>query len=146
MTSSKRWKTVVDVAGIESDKAAQGLQQSRQQQTEQQHQLEQLLQFQEEYKERLASLGEQGLDAGQLQNYRLFLSQLGDAVSRQTQRVEAAGEQVGQQQQTWLAQYHRKCALENVFQSAVSREQQARDKSEQKEIEDNNSKDFCKPA
>lgn len=136
---SKRWQTVVDIAGIESDKAGQDLQESRQQHTEQQRQLEQLLQFQQEYKERLAAVAETGMDARQMQNYRQFLRQLGKAVEQQLKVVAGTDQKLDEQQKLWLSHYQRKSALDNLLATSLRREQYEQEQREQKETDDRNS-------
>ncbi len=136
MTRSKRLKTVVDVAEVESSKAGQELHHSREQQAAQQRQLEQLLQFQQEYKARLDSLSEGGVDARQLQNFRIFLQQLGHAVDQQQHTVDDAGEQVNQQQQAWLARYYRKSTLEDALNETIRQERQELERREQREADE----------
>lgn len=100
-------------------------------------QLEQLMQFRRDYQLSLGDKGRDGIPAKQLQDYRVFLGKLGDAIAQQTREVDSAQEQLNQVRAQWLSTSQRKSALDHLVEERDKSVLQARGKAEQKESDEN---------
>ena len=81
---------VAAVAKTTEQKSAKALQQSQQSFQQKQEQLDQLKNFKQEYEDKLGVMGQEGIGARQLQDYRLFLSKLNLAIDQQAEEVQAS--------------------------------------------------------
>ena len=128
--------TVAAVAKSTEQKSAKAFKVS--QQGHQQHceQLTQLQTFKQEYETRLGVIGEQGMDARQLQDYRLFLNKLNQAIEKQSEEVQASEESLGKTREQWLSESRHRSALDHLVDQRHKQHVQARDKAEQKESDE----------
>ncbi|MFT4823232.1 MAG: flagellar FliJ protein [Halioglobus sp.] len=128
---------VAAVAKIAEQLSARELGQARQSHQEKSAKLEQLIQFRSDYEAGLGAKGGQGMPAKQLQDYRIFLSKLSDAIAQQTREVDASDEQLGKVRAQWRSKSQRKSALDHLVEERHKSELQAKDKAEQKESDEN---------
>lgn len=123
---------VASLAKTSEQKSVKDLQQGQQTYQQKQQQLDQLKGFKQEYEDRLGSLGQQGIDARQLQDYRLFLSKLNHAIDQQSEDVQVSEKNVEDLQSKWLEESRRRTALDHLVDQQHKKEIQAQDKAEQK--------------
>ncbi len=128
---------VAAVAKIAEQQSARDLGVARQSHAEKSGRLEQLVQFKEDYETSLGAAGEKGMPAKQLQDYRLFMSKLNQAIDKQLQEVEETGQSLDEVREEWISKSHRKSALEQLIQAQHREQLLAREKAEQKESDDN---------
>jgi flagellar FliJ protein len=118
------------------DQSAQSLKASQHNHQQKCTQLEQLQQFKREYETRLETLGEQGIEARQLQDYRNFLHKLNQAIDQQNVEIHSAEHDVDAARQQWLSKSQRSSALDHLVDQQQLRVRQAQDKSEQRESDE----------
>ncbi|GAB5453005.1 MAG: hypothetical protein Hals2KO_33330 [Halioglobus sp.] len=128
---------VAAVAKMEAQKSA--LQFSERQKThgEKLAQLEQLVRFKEDYEQRLSARGGEGMDPRQLQDYRLFLSRLNEAITQQTQELQGSEESLQEVRQEWASKHQRNQALDQLVEDRQRERSKEREKLEQKRVDDN---------
>lgn len=117
-------------------KSAKALKLSQQGHQQKCEQLNQLVNFKQEYESKLGLMGKQGMAARQLQDYRLFLSKLNQAIDQQSQEVNASQETLGEVREQWLSESRHKTALDHLVDHRHKLLTQARDKAEQKESDE----------
>jgi len=123
---------VATVAKSAEQKSARELKLNQQGHQQKQQQLEQLIQFKKEYEDRLGSVGGQGMAARQLQDYRLFLSKLNQAIDQQAQDVEQAQENLNEVRQEWQEKSRRTSALDQLIEQQHREQLEVRNRAEQK--------------
>lgn len=128
---------VAAVAKIAEQQSARELGKALQSHQEKSAQLDQLIQFRQDYESGLGTKGAGGMPAKQLQDYRVFLNKLGDAIAQQSREVDIAQEQLDQVRAQWLSRSQRKSALDHLVEERHKTLLQARGKAEQKESDEN---------
>ena len=95
---------VATLAEFRERNSAGVFKQSRQAHEQQRQQFDQLIQFKQEYEARLGQVGEQGIPARQLQDYRLFLSKLNQAIEQQRAAVSDSAQQLEGDREQWMTE------------------------------------------
>lgn len=136
MKHSTKLEPVENIRKQQEDKAGrlhgEAIMESRQQQK----QLDELLQYREEYIKGFEARGKSGLSAMQAQEYRLFISRLDDAINQQRQFVESGKNKCELSQQEWMDKRSKRKVISKVVEKRKSQEQLNQIQSEQKELED----------
>jgi len=127
---------VASVAKTTEQKSAKALQQGQQNYKQKQEQLDQLKIFKQEYEDKLGVIGQEGIGARQLQDYRLFLSKLNHAIDQQSEEVQASEENAEGLRNQWISESRRKTALDHLVDEQHKKDIQARNKAEQKESDE----------
>ncbi|MCB1675512.1 MAG: flagellar export protein FliJ [Halioglobus sp.] len=127
---------VAGVANSATQKSALEFKATQQAHREKCDQLEQLQQFKREYEAQLQSIGVQGMAARQLQDYRLFLGKLNQAIDEQTRDIHSAQQRLGDAREDWIARTRRSSALDQAMDHELLRQRQSRDKAEQREADE----------
>jgi len=127
---------VASVAKTTEQKSAKALQQGQQNYKQKQEQLNQLKIFKQEYEDKLGVIGQEGIGARQLQDYRLFLSKLNHAIDQQSEEVQASEKNAEGLRNQWVSESRRKTALDHLVDEQHKKDMQARDKAEQKESDE----------
>jgi flagellar FliJ protein len=127
---------VASVAKTNEQQSAKALKQGQQTYQQKQQQLEQLQNFKKEYEDKLGVMGEQGISARQLQDYRLFLSKLNHAIDQQSEEVKSSQQSLEALQQQWLDKSRRKTALDHLVDQQHKKDAQTREQTEQKESDE----------
>ncbi|MCB1694820.1 MAG: flagellar export protein FliJ [Halioglobus sp.] len=133
----KKMDKVAAVAKIAEQQSARELNVVRQSHDEKSDRLEQLVQFKEDYETSLETAAEKGMPAKQLQDYRLFMSKLNQAIDKQSREVETTGQSLEEVREEWISKSHRKSALEHLLQAQRREQLLARERAEQKESDEN---------
>ncbi|MFK7974637.1 MAG: flagellar export protein FliJ [Halioglobus sp.] len=131
-----KMEKVAAVAKVVEQQLAVDLGHSVQSHAGKRDQLDQLMQFKSDYEEMLAEKSKAGISAIALQDYRLFLSKLDQAISQQTQEVQSAEQNLAQVRAQWIDKSQRKSALEHLVDERRSERLRLREKNEQKETDE----------
>jgi flagellar FliJ protein len=124
---------VAAVAKTTEQKSAKALQQSQQSFQQKQDQLDQLKNFKQEYEDKLGVMGQEGIAARQLQDYRLFLSKLNFAIDQQAEEVQASEKNLAGMRNQWISESRRKTALDHLVDEQHKKDIQTQESTEQKE-------------
>jgi len=127
---------VASVAKTTEQKSAKELQQGQQSYKQKQEQLDQLKTFKQEYEDKLGLMGQEGIGARQLQDYRLFLSKLNHAIDQQAEEVKTSQQNIDGLRSQWISKSRRKTALDHLVDEQHKKNMQARDKVDQKESDE----------
>lgn len=136
MTRSKRIRPVVEIVENRERDAAQALGLCRKNVAEQEQRLQELLQYRDEYNQRLLHHTGQGMDARKLHEYQIFLSRLNQAIEQQQQAVHQAVAQCDEKNRHWMEKRSHARAIGKVEQRYRSQEQHEAEKREQKEMDE----------
>ncbi len=129
---SDKMDTVAEVAKMSEQHSARELSTSQQSHKQKCAQLEQLMQFKLDYESTLETKGSEGMPARQLQDYRLFLAKLNQAIDKQRNDIEDSKASLVSVQEQWLSNSRRKSALEHLVEERHKTRLKIRDKAEQK--------------
>lgn len=131
MTRSKRMQPVVAVTANREREAARRLGELQQREQAAEQRLQELIHYREEYTRQFAEGG--SLGAARLQDYRIFLGRLNQAVEQQQALVERARQDCAAQRARWMELHTRVQALDKVVSRYRDSERSDRDRREQKE-------------
>lgn len=131
MTRSKRMNPVLRVAEHREKDAARRLGQTQQRLQQQQARLQELIGYRDEYNQKFQQTCSAGVDVKQLQEYRLFLSRLNDAIAHQQRVIANAEREVEQARAGWLRTRTRSQALDKVRDRFIEAERREADRREQ---------------
>ena len=98
--------------------------------------LDQLVQFKEDYETSLGTAAEKGMAAKQLQDYRLFMSKLNQAIDKQVEEIEETQQSLEEVRAEWISKSHRTSALEQLLETQRREQLLAREKAEQNEADE----------
>ena len=129
---SDKMDTVAEVAKMSELNSARELSTSQQSHHRKCAQLDQLIQFKTDYELTLEQKGSEGMPARQLQDYRLFLGKLNQAIDKQRSDIEDSKASLASVQAQWLSKSQRKSALEHLVEERHKTRIKMRDKAEQK--------------
>jgi flagellar FliJ protein len=121
------------VAQNREQTAVQELGQSQQFLDAQQAKLEELLAYRDQYTRAFEASGGAGLDANRLQDYRVFLQRLGEAIRQQQALIAQCCAQHEQTRQQWIATRSHSQAIDKVVDRYVREEQNQQQRREQRE-------------
>lgn len=127
---------VAAVAKTTEQKSAKALQQGQQSFQQKQDQLDQLKNFKQEYEDKLGVMGQEGIGARQLQDYRLFLSKLNFAIDQQAEEVQVSEKSLEGMRNQWVSESRRKTALDHLVDEQYKKDIQAQENAEQKESDE----------
>lgn len=133
MKKSLRLKTIVDLNAKNEEKALIALGEAQQKKQELVLQLENLEQYQQEYKNKLQSISEARVSVVQLIEFRAFISKLGVAIEEQKTAIEEMEKELLFVRKTWESKHQKTESLQKVCDSALAEEAQEENKKEQKE-------------
>lgn len=136
MTRSKRLNPVVKVAEHREKDAARRLGQSQQRLEQQRARLRELVGYRDEYHVKFQQTCGRGVDVKQLQEYRLFLARLNDAIAQQQNTVVQAEREVERCRTSWLSTRTRSQALDKVRERYQDVERQEADRREQADLDE----------
>ncbi|TQI81075.1 flagellar FliJ protein [Serratia fonticola] len=114
------------------EQAAQQLGQLRQAQQAAEQQLSMLLNYQDEYRQKLNSTLCEGMGSASWQNYQQFIGTLEQAISQHRQQLLQCGEKVDRAVKLWQDKQQRLNAFETLNTRARSAEQVLENKRDQK--------------
>lgn len=127
---------VASVAKSAEHKTAQILKESQEAHQQKCGQLDQLVTFKQEYEANLGAQGRASIAARQLQDYRLFLSKLDQAIQQQTQAVQLSLESLDAVREEWLSKNRHRTSLDTLLDRTHREWLQKMEKIEQKEADE----------
>lgn len=136
MTRSQRMDSVVRVAENDEQQAARVFADGRRHLEQQQTRLAELISYRDEYAGRFQSFSAQGMGAVKLNEYRMFLQRLNQAIEQQRAAVERAQRDCEDKRQSWLSVHSRKRALGKVAERFRYEEHCEAERREQKELDE----------
>ncbi|VAW77412.1 hypothetical protein MNBD_GAMMA15-2058 [hydrothermal vent metagenome] len=145
MSRSKRMKPVQRVAQNREQTAVQKLGQSQQYLDAQRAKLEELCSYRDQYSESFKTTSGQGLDANRLQDFRVFLSRLNEAIRQQETIIVQCTSQHEQTRQQWVETRSHHQAIDKVIERYRSEEQKMENRREQKEQDEHSQRPGGKP-
>lgn len=136
MKRSRRLRQIAEMAGSGERDAGRDLAAARRQRDGERRQLEQLQGFLGEYRRRFETAAATGIGAGQLGNFRAFLTHLEASIGHQQAAVVSSDARVASAHQRWRAAYQRVRALEKVAANQALTEVRDQARREQAEQDD----------
>ena len=136
MTRSKRMKPVQQLAQRRERKAVQKLGQSQQYLQAQQAKLEELRAYRDQYARDFEASGCDGLGAMRVQDYRIFLSRLSEAVRQQEAVIAQCCARHEQTRQQWMESRGQSQTFDKLVDRYRLEENKQLERKEQKEQDD----------
>jgi flagellar protein FliJ len=133
MARSKRMQPVQRVARSREQAAMQKLGQSQRELDAQRRKLDELRGYREQYTHEFEVSSENGLGAMRLQDYRVFLGRLNEAVRQQEAIIEKCIAQHENIHRQWLETRSRSQAIDKAVESFRQQERKQTDRKEQRE-------------
>jgi len=133
MDRSKRIKPVARFAQQQERDAASELGKCRSSLNEYEKKLCELIEYREEYTRRFAETNKSSIDARVMQDNRIFLQRLNEAIEMQRAVVNQGKETCERQTASWLGQRSRANALDKVVQRYQQTDENLKLKQEQRE-------------
>ncbi len=121
---------VAAVAKLAEQKSARELSVRQQSHRQKCDQLDQLIQFKDGYELTLGEKGGEGMAARQLQDYRLFLGKLSQAIEQQSRDVHESEQSLSKMRAQWLSTSQRKSALDHLVDERHREQVKTREKVE----------------
>ncbi len=109
---------------------------------QQQQQLQELINYRNHYSKAFQSASEAGLSVVQMQEYKLFIQRLDEAITQQKQHVTIGQSQCETSQKEWMNKRSRCKMIDKVIENRQQLEQQEMKKREQRELENRPHKTF----
>jgi flagellar FliJ protein len=134
--SADKLKKLAVFAKMAEQVSAKELSASNKSHQEKLAQLEQLLRFRDEYDATLREKGQGGMSAAQMQDYRMFIGNLNQAIEEQRQQVDNSVADLAGVEANYRSRSQRKQALDHLVDQRRRGELRAREKAEQKESDD----------
>ncbi|HEB55753.1 MAG TPA: flagellar export protein FliJ [Gammaproteobacteria bacterium] len=103
---------------------------------QQQKQLEELINYRDYYTKAFLSASEAGISVVQMQEYKLFISRLDEAIALQTNQVTNVQNHCEISQKDWMQKRNKRRMIEKAIENRQHAEQKALDRREQKEQDD----------
>jgi flagellar FliJ protein len=136
MTRSKRMQPVVKVAASKEQDAARQLGECQREVDARQARLAELLAYQAEYAQRFEASGGDGLDMARMQDYRVFLARLNDAITQQRRLVQVALNDYAKKKNHWLSTRQQAQAIDKVVDRFKRDEVRAEGRRDQAETDE----------
>lgn len=136
MTRSKRMDPVVKVAENREQAAARLLGEAQQRLQQQERRLGELVEYRDQYSQQFQHSSGQGMGVARLQDYRVFLARLNDAIQQQHIVVERCRQDCERQRGHWMATRTRTQALGKVVERYRREERHAAERREQHDLDE----------
>jgi len=136
MKSSRRLGPVAKLAKQRERNAASHLGDSLRQADLQQKQLDDLINYRDEYVAGFKAAGKAGLSSVQLRDYQVFLSRLDSAILQQQQKLAASRQNCQQSQAQWQDEHGHSKMIDKAVEKRRQAENRRQDELEQREQDD----------
>jgi flagellar FliJ protein len=144
MSRSNRLQPVVQFAHRKEKHAAQEFGDAQHASLQEQKKLQDLQRYREEYIADFQRRGRAGVSGAAMQQFQHFLARLDEAISQQIKRVGGASIAARQKNEQWQEKLTRSRALNNAVTTMQQQEQRLRDRIEQKEADERNTRRYRK--
>ncbi len=136
MSSSKKLQPVANLAKLNERSAAKQHGSVMRELQKQENQLNELINYRNQYLDAFKTASEAGLSAIQMQDYRIFLQRLDDAIGQQQQNVNNGRQNTQASQTKWMDTRNKSKMINKVVENRQQLENQQVEKREQRELED----------
>ena len=136
MQRSKKLQPVANLAKLNERSAAKQHGSVLRELKKQENQLDELINYRNQYLTAFKTASESGLSAIQMQDYRIFLQRLEDAIQQQQQNVINGRENTQSSQTKWTDTRNQSKMINKVVENRQQVENQQVKKREQREVED----------
>ena len=136
MKDSQRLRPVARVAQQRERDAARRLGNDLRHAEQQQKQLDDLIEYRDQYVADFKAAGKQGLSVVQLRDYQLFLRRLDSAIMQQRQALVNSRQHCAQSQAEWQHQQGHSKMIDKVGERREQAENRRQDAREQRELDD----------
>ena len=136
MRRSKKLQPVANLAKLNERSAAKLHGSVLRELQKQETQLDELINYRNQYLIAFKTASEAGLSAIQMQDYRIFLQRLDDAIQQQQQNVKNGRQNTKSSQAKWTDTRNRSDMINKVVENRQQLENQQVEKREQRELED----------
>ena len=136
MRSSKKLQPVANLAKLNERSAAKLHGSVLRELQKQENQLNELINYRNQYLNAFKTASETGLSAIQMQDYRIFLQRLDDAIQQQQQNVINGRQNTQSSQAKWMDTQNQSKMINKVVENRQQLENQQVEKREQRELED----------
>jgi flagellar FliJ protein len=135
MMKSKRFEPIQEIASISAQDLSRAMGEAGRKVADLEGQLERLQSYRDEYLRKSAQ-GAGAIDAVKLQNYRMFLDRLGEALRQHLKALEIARSEYERRHALWSEKRIEAESLSRVVDRFRKEEQHAADRREQREGDD----------
>lgn len=136
MKSSRRLGPIAKLARLRERDAARNLGDSIRQLDLQRKQLDELINYRDEYVTGFRAASEAGLSVVQLRDYQLFLNRLDSAIQQQQQQLDASRQNRELSQVEWQDKHGHSKIIDKVIENRRQAENRRQDELEQREQDD----------
>ncbi|MGR9053896.1 MAG: flagellar export protein FliJ [Gammaproteobacteria bacterium] len=136
MKKSDRLKTIVEFNADQEKKALEAYGAIQQEQLQMQRQLQQLLDYRRQYREKFDTRCESGARVTQVLEFKSFLTKLDQAIAGQEQMLDQVEAELNRLRSHWLGLHNKTKSLEKICDNAKVEEKRERDKRDQAELDD----------
>lgn len=142
MNRSKRMEPIAKLAGQHKQNAAHQLGEARQKASNEDARLKELINYKQEYLAEFQRKGRAGVAGLALRQFQFFVAQLDKAIHQQRERIKGAESNVEQNINNYRLRAGKSQALDNAVDQMRQAETRARDKSEQKLLDELSARQF----
>ncbi len=135
MTGSERLQPIAKIRKQQEHHAGRLHGETLRQAELQQKQLEALIGYRDQYTQSLQTISKTGLSAIQMQEYRLFINRLDDAITQQKNHVNNEQNKCELSQKEWMNKRSKSKIIEKVVENRQLEEHHAMEKREQRDLE-----------
>lgn len=137
-SKSSRFNPVKQLAEDRAKTATEAMVSARNELQGHRDKLSDLMQYRNDYQEQFQSKARSGMNAGQLQQYQQFISQLDKAIEQQQFQVQQSKATLEQKQSHWQDKNSHKKAINKAVDKLKQQEQHKENKREQHELDEHN--------
>lgn len=144
MTRTTRLQPIAKITKHDERNAARLHGDTVKQAEQQQNQLSELINYREQYLQNFQAAVKSGLAAVQMQDYRLFIKRLDDAIAQQKISVNNGQQQCEVSREKWSDKRNRNKIMNKAIENSERAEHDASEKRERRELEDRPHKTFTR--
>ena len=132
MLRSQRLAVVLSLEERKEQEALERMGEARKLVEQQRQQIENLNQYQQEYRDQIRSSQQGVVDVRRLQSWQAFIAQLDQVIAQQQKQLDQAEKVFETRRSEWQEAYERKRGMEKYIESCRLQEQREQDVREQK--------------
>ncbi len=136
MQNSKKLQPIANLANLSERSAARVHGSVLRELKKQENQLNELINYRDQYLNAFKTASESGLSAVQMQDYRIFLQRLDNAILQQQQQVANGKQNTESSQRKWMDKRNKSKMINKVVENRQQLENKQAEKREQRELED----------
>ncbi|MEX0605953.1 MAG: flagellar export protein FliJ [Marinobacter sp.] len=133
MLRSRRLEVVLALEQRRESEALEHMTRARQQVQQHQHRLEELRQYQADYRTQMRNSQQGVISVSRLEGWQAFISQLDQVIQQQEKQVARSMEVFDKRREDWRAAYDRRQGMARHIDACRMQEQRATDSRDQKQ-------------